>query len=381
MGINTRSRTLANAVNWFLIAWAAAQLVIGGLWLPEAWAVVAMAGGILLLPAAVFGLSKVRWVEPVVAAQLLLAAAFIAAAIVTENLSVGLAGMAILALVGSTMIVHDQLSRLTAAVASRDVAPGTSPSPATSSSTQTDHLLRQLYEATMLSDAAKRVLFRQRDVDAVRQAVQEEIARGAFDAASHLCDDLEMILDQGPMAQQLRAAIEAAQRQTHDDRFQSDLVAFDQMLHSGDWAGARQQADALHARYGDLIIDTSLHDRINAAQREHKEGLQQQFLHAASQNDLDRAMELLRLLDQYLTREEAEQLGEVAQNVIARQRDRLGREFQQAVNNHEWHEAARLGHAIITDFPNTKMADEVRSMIDLIRTRATEAAIASQSAR
>src|SRR5207248_1181713 len=45
-------------------------------------------------------------------------------------------------------------------------------------STSTDQWLAQIYENSMLSDAAKRVLFRDRELELLRRAIEEDIARG-----------------------------------------------------------------------------------------------------------------------------------------------------------------------------------------------------------
>jgi len=50
------------------------------------------------------------------------------------------------------------------------------------------------------------------------------------------------------------------------------------------------------------------------------------------------------------------------------------------VNDHRWAEAAQMGDRIISEYPNTKMADEVRSMIEVLRVRATQAAVLAQGA-
>ena len=90
-------------------------------------------------------------------------------------------------------------------------------------------------------------------------------------------------------------------------------------------------------------------------------------------------MRLLKELDHYLTQEEAARLEEVAHGVISKHRENLGVQFKLAVNDHRWAEAARTGEAIIQEFPNSKMAEEVRGMIDLLRTRASEAAAAGRA--
>jgi hypothetical protein len=56
----------------------------------------------------------------------------------------------------------------------------------------------------------------------------------------------------------------------------------------------------------------------------------------------------------------------------------LGVQFKQAVADHRWSEAAQAGEVIMAEYPNTKMADEVRSMIDVLRVRASQAAVMAQ---
>src|SRR5690606_31279697 len=105
--------------------------------------------------------------------------------------------------------------------------------------------------------------------------------------------------------------------------------------------------------------------------------LRARFTDAAERDRIDEALSLMKELDRYLSREEGEQFAPLAQRVITRHRERLSGEFRQAVQERRWADASRTGEVIIRDYPNTKMADEVRSMIDLIRTRATQAALAA----
>ncbi|MEM8783700.1 MAG: hypothetical protein AAGE65_12715, partial [Planctomycetota bacterium] len=84
----------------------------------------------------------------------------------------------------------------------------------------------------------------------------------------------------------------------------------------------------------------------------------------------DGAMKLLKELDKYLQPGEAKQFEEVARGVIGKQRDNLGVQFKLAVHDKEWLNSVRIGEQIIREFPNTRMADEVRGMLDLLRERA-----------
>ena len=113
-----------------------------------------------------------------------------------------------------------------------------------------------------------------------------------------------------------------------------------------------------------------LADYVAKAQEDYKQQLEREFLAAAQKDDVDGAIELLKQLDEYLTEREGEPFREVARGVIGKKRDNLGVQFKMAVQDKEWLKAIRVGEQIIRDFPNTRMAEEVRERIDLLRERA-----------
>ena len=83
-------------------------------------------------------------------------------------------------------------------------------------------------------------------------------------------------------------------------------------------------------------------------------------------------MELLKELDRYLTPDEARRFMETADAVITKYRDTLGTRFKMAVRDRRWTEAIGFGDAITAQFPNTKMAKEVRELLDTIQSRVDE---------
>ena len=109
-------------------------------------------------------------------------------------------------------------------------------------------------------------------------------------------------------------------------------------------------------------------DRVLAAREQHKFQLERDFLEAADR-DPDQAMELLKELDLYLTPEEGQQYEEVARGVIGAARENLGVRFKMAVQDKNWATATKVGEQIIEEFPNTRMADEVRQHLDVIRAK------------
>ena len=81
-------------------------------------------------------------------------------------------------------------------------------------------------------------------------------------------------------------------------------------------------------------------------------------------------MVILAELDQFLTPDEAQPLRDIARDVIARTRDAMGEQFKAAVQTKRWPEAVTVGQEIVTRFPNTRMATEVRDVLDALRAKA-----------
>lgn len=340
--------------------------------------VIGLAVGVLTIAAAVIGFVRRAAVWAVVGAGALLSIGMIVAGAITiaPNGFLFLAAGAIgLVLTGCTAAVVVQLARGTSSSAAaptgkQTIAPGNT----------MEHLLAQIYENSMLSDTAKRVIFREREIDMLRGAIEHDIAVADYGAALTLCDDIANLFGQRETAEQFRVSIENARREHYEAEIHQAMSRFDNNLADRDWARAHQEAARIRRLYPEAHVLHEIDHKIEAARKLHKDDLEARFLEAAKHEDVEQAMELLKELDRYLSREEADQFKEVAQGVVTKHRDNLGVQFKLAVNDRRWFEAAQIGDTIIREFPNTKMADEVRSLIDVIRTRATQAAVSAQGA-
>ena len=242
-------------------------------------------------------------------------------------------------------------------------------------------LLNQIHEHTMLSDNAKRLIYRTKELQLLRSAIEEDMAKGDYDAALTLCTEMAEGFGFREEAEDFRQTIEAARRETHDAQIREAMRSFEDRLAAADWRGAFAEAARIRRLFPESPVVDELDPRIADARDGHKTQLERQFLEAASHEDVETAMDLLRQLDLYLTQEEAERLTEVAQGVVSKHRDNLGVQFKLAVADRSWAEAVRVGDEIIREFPNTKMAEEVRSMLELLRTRASQAAVAAAGPR
>lgn len=238
-----------------------------------------------------------------------------------------------------------------------------------------DQWLSQIHENTMLSDAAKRVLFRDRELDLLRKAIEEDISRGDFHAGLTLCDEMANLFGHREEAEKFRERLLQAGHDSYEAQVHQALGEFDRVLTERDWAKAYEESARIKRLYPESQLVHELDQRILNARDQHKHDLESQFIQAAERNDVEQAMRLLKTLDRYLTRDEAGRLANVAQSVVVKHRETLSRQFKGAVSDHRWAEAAQVGDEIMAEYPNTKMADEVRSMIDVLRVRATQAAV------
>ena len=117
----------------------------------------------------------------------------------------------------------------------------------------------------------------------------------------------------------------------------------------------------------------ALEGQTNKRQQEHKKDLLARWDKAVKNNDVDQGVELLKLLDNYLTPTEAAALEESARGVFKAKLHHMGVEFTKFVTEKEWSQALKLGKEIIQEFPNTRMAQEVRDKLPVLEERAASA--------
>lgn len=231
-------------------------------------------------------------------------------------------------------------------------------------------VLEGIREHTMLSDNAKRVLFRDRETRLLRDAIESDIARGDYNAALALCDEMANVFGYRREAEAFRSRIAQARQAEYEREVGAELDLLDVHLEERNWASVHEQAARIRRLYSDSHLVGHLDERIAQARAAHTRHLEAQFLEAAENDDVRGAMALLKQLDLYLGRDEAARLREVAEGVIVRHRDQLGAQFRAAVSERRWAHAARLGESIVSEFPNSKMAAEVRSMLEVLHARA-----------
>lgn len=239
------------------------------------------------------------------------------------------------------------------------------------------HAVQDLTAQAALSDDARRVLNRPQERDLLVRTIEHDIDTGDWEAAIVLCEELADRFGYRTEAERYRQRIEAARAESTDRGIQQATSEIEGLILQRRWDEADRLALRAVRLYPDSPRVQPLRQRVEQARAAVKAELERRFLEAASGNNPEHALETLKELDQYLTVAEAEPLREVAKGVIGQARDNLGASFKLAVKDHRWSEAAQLGRRIINEFPNTRMAQEVRGLLDGILAKANHTGTAS----
>lgn len=230
--------------------------------------------------------------------------------------------------------------------------------------------IRTISEQVSLSADARRILARSADRAVLRQAIEGDIAAADWDAAMVLVKELADRFGYRREAEEYRQRIERARSETLERDVAEAIARLDALIAEKRWDLALEDAARIGRLYPDSPKIEGLRERVAAAREAHKADLERRFFLAAREDCPTEAMDLLKQLDAFLTEVEAEPYRELARGVIGRARENLGAEFKLAVQDRRWRHAAEVGARIIEEFPNSRMAAEVRQVIDSIRERA-----------
>jgi TolA-binding protein len=230
--------------------------------------------------------------------------------------------------------------------------------------------LESLNENQILSDDARRVLNRRKERELLCKAIEEDILIEDWDAGLVLVRELAERFGYRAEAEDFREKIDAARSKTMHRHVSDAVAGLDQLISKHKWDQAMHEAARISRVYHDSPQVEGLRHRVEQSKERYKYEIERRFLHAAQEDRIEEAMDLLHEMDHYLSEHEAEQFREVARGVIGKARENLGVQFKLAVNDKAWDKAAGVGQQIIQEFPNSRMASEVRNMIDSIRQRA-----------
>ncbi len=231
-------------------------------------------------------------------------------------------------------------------------------------------MIEKSQEFSALSDDARRTLNRRRERELLCGAIEEDIAAEDWDAAMVLVNELADRFGYRADAEGFRQRIDAARAETLERKVREAVSLLDGLIIQRRWDQAYAEAARISRLYKDSARVEGLQRRVEQAHGSFKDDLERRFLTAAKEERVADAMSLLKELDAYLSPQDAERYREVARGVIGKARDNLGAEFKLAIQDRRWRKAVEIGDRIVDQFPNSRMADEVRALIDGLRSKA-----------
>jgi tetratricopeptide (TPR) repeat protein len=234
-------------------------------------------------------------------------------------------------------------------------------------------LTRELVELARMSEQAKSLLYRDRELEAFRETIHTDIIRQDYASAEILIDALEQRYGRPDEAAELREQIEESRNASLSEKIDAAISRVNDLIVRRNWSQALREAERIAKLFPDNTKVAALPDRIENARSTHKRELLQKYGEAVRKNDIDRSIDLLRELDGYLTPQEAAALEESARGVFKAKLHNLGVQFAIFVTEGQWNKAIETGEEIVQEFPNSRMAREVSEKMDQLRARASAA--------
>lgn len=233
-------------------------------------------------------------------------------------------------------------------------------------------VLSQILQSVRLSESAKLIAYRDNDARAVREAVFNKLQNNDFEAAHKMIDELEASVPHQELAEKLRIEADKYQSATGDEREAQLIANIEQLFSEHEWAAASVHIENLIKMYPESDNAKQMRQKLIDKKLERKKVLLNMWDDAVSRQATDRSLEILRELDQYLTPNEGLALQEAARDIFRSKLHSLGVRFSIAVSGGQWAKALETGEKIIADFPNSRMAQEIRERIDVLRQRVNQ---------
>ncbi len=227
--------------------------------------------------------------------------------------------------------------------------------------------LAQINHSTRVSEAAKAIAFRDADRLSLRQAVFEKLQMQDFTAAEDIINEIAQRPEYGELGQQLREQAEKYRTATDQERMNQMLAHIDKLLDECQWVRASAQIEEMIRVYPQSERTKAMRQKLLDMKEGRKRILLAAWDDAVQRQETDRSLEILKELDLYLTPNEGLALQEAARDVFRTKLHNLGVEFSISVAEKRWNNALDVGQQIIESFPNSKMADEIRTKLDVLR--------------
>ena len=238
--------------------------------------------------------------------------------------------------------------------------------------TKVEAILTQISENVLLSDEAKSIAFREKDRSVVLEAIGQDIRRGRWQSAELLIEGLAQRFGHEGEAEKLREQLQRYKQLNIGEKIETTIKHMESLWLIHNYNQAQEEEEELLRMYPENEKVRSLKGQTAQRRQGHKKELLGRWNKTVQEKDYEQGVELLTLLDGYLTPSEAAALEESARGVFRGKLQNMGVEFSNFVEEKQWAKALKVGRAIIEEFPNSRMAQEVRDKLEILEQRAVE---------
>ncbi len=227
--------------------------------------------------------------------------------------------------------------------------------------------LAQINHSTRISETAKAIAFRDADRQSLREAVFDKLQQQDFSTAEEIINEIAKRPEYKDLVEQLRAQTNRYHDATDHERLSQVIAHIDKLFVDCQWARASAQIEGLIKAHPDNEQAKAMRQVLLDRKQERKRILLAAWDDAIQNQETDRSLEILKELDQYLTPNEGLALQEAARDVFRTKLHNLGVQFAIAVTEKKMVGALDIGQHIIEDFPNSKMSEEIRGKLDVLK--------------
>jgi hypothetical protein len=227
--------------------------------------------------------------------------------------------------------------------------------------------LTQINHSTRISETAKAIAFREADRQSLREAVFEKLQMQDYTAANDIINEISKRPEYIELAEELKSQAEQYHNATDQERLNQIIEHIEKLIIECQWSRASAQIEGLISNYPDSEKAKTMRQVLHDKKQERKRILLAAWDDAITHEETDRSLDILKELDQYLTPNEALALQEAASDVFRTKLHNLGVQFSIAVTEKRWTSALDIGQHIINDFPNSKMSQEIRMKLDILK--------------
>ena len=226
--------------------------------------------------------------------------------------------------------------------------------------------LSQTSQDVRLTETAKAIAFRDINRQTLREVVFDKLAQHDFETTYQIIDEVMERAGYTNLAKQLRAQADRCRDATDAERAAQIISHIEKLLDNHQWLKASTQIERLISTYPDNNRAKAMRQKLVDKKAERKKILLTAWDDAVKREATDRSLEILKELDQYLSPNEALALQEAASDVFRTKLHNLGVRFSLAVSAKNWKEALEAGRRIMSDFPNSRMAAEIKDRWDAL---------------